>query len=240
MNIKTLSVFALFFTFAANIFAQNEKATQSPLTFSYEVGYANQLRNGKEVAKLNIDGLRMGAFLKYNFTSHFFGQTGLFYEYLHYNNTQFYHSGAGSYRQSTSANQLNLPILMGYQVPLFAKINFFAYGGPTLRLGLSESLLTATTYPTDSTTKADLIALLKSEGMYRTDGFSNMYKDKQLTRFSILLSVGGGFEWKKFYLKSGYDFGLTNINTDDSAINIGSKRKRLTQGGWFISLGYNF
>ncbi|MCL2597024.1 MAG: PorT family protein [Paludibacter sp.] len=239
MNIKTLSIFTLLIVFAVNIFAQNKGEIQSPVTFSYEVGYANQLRNGKEVAKINLDGLRMGAFFKYNFTRHFFGQTGLFYEYLNYNTTQRYPSAA-SYRQSTSANQLNLPILVGYEIPLFAQIGFFAYGGPTLRMGLSESLLTATTFPADSTAKANLIELLRSEGLYRTDGFSNMYKDKQLTRFSILLSIGGGLKWKQFYLKSGYDFGLTNINTVDSSINIGTNKKRITQGGWFISLGYNF
>ncbi|MCL1868126.1 MAG: PorT family protein [Paludibacter sp.] len=230
MNIKTLTVFALFLTFAVNIFAQ--EAVKSPVTFSYEVGYANQLRKGKTLATLNIDGLRMGVFFKYNFTNHVFGQTGLFYEYLHYNNTQRY-AGAANYRQSTSANQLNLPITAGYEVPLFAKIKFFAYGGPTFRLGLSESLLTATTLPTDSAGRADMIAWLKSYGLYRADGFANMYKDEQLARLSILLSVGGGFEWNRFYLKSGYDYGLTNINA-------ANKQKRTTQSGWFIALGYNF
>jgi len=239
MNIKTLSICTLFITFAIHVLAQNENQTQSPVTFSYEIGYANQLRNGKEVSKINLQGLRMGAFVKYNFTSHFYGQTGLYYEYLHYNNTQNY-PGAACYRQSTSSNQLNLPVLLGYEVPLFAKLKFFAYGGPTLRMGFSEKLLTETTFPTDSTAKANLIALLQSEGLYRTDGFSNMYKDKQLTRLSVLLSFGGGFQWDRFYLKSGYDFGLTNINTSDASINIGTIRKRITQGGWFISVGYNF
>ncbi|GHT17962.1 hypothetical protein FACS189429_3270 [Bacteroidia bacterium] len=230
MKIKSFIVLSLIVTFSVNIFAQDDK--KSPLTFSYEVGYANQLRNGKEFAKLNIEGLRMGALVKYSFTSRVFGQTGLLYEYLHYSHTQSYHSGAGNFRQSTAANQLNLPLLVGYQIPLFSQVKFFAYGGPTVRFGLSESLLTATTYPTDSTAKANLTALLKEEGLYRTDGFSNMYKDKELQRFSVLLSLGAGFEWSRFYLKGGYDFGLTNINAQN--------KKRLTQGGWFVSLGYNF
>lgn len=231
MNIKTLTVFVLFLTFAVNIFAQNE--SQSPVTFSYEAGYANQLRSGQNVAKLNIEGLRMGAFVKYNFTNRVFGQTGLFYEYLHYNSTQRYYNTA-NYRQSTSASQLNLPILAGYEMPLFAKIRFFAYAGPTLRFGLSERLLTATVFPSDSTEKANMIESLKNEGLYRDDGFSNMYNDKLLSRLSILFSIGGGFEWNRFYIKSGYDFGLTNINADEN------NKKRITQSGWFVSLGYNF
>jgi hypothetical protein len=230
MNIKTLTVFALFLTFAVKIFAQEEN--KSPVTFSYEVGYANQLRKAKDRATLNIDGLRMGAFFKYNFTNHFFGQTGLYYEYLHYNNTQYY-PGTANYRQSTSANQLNLPILAGYQVPLFAKIKFFAYGGPTFRFGLSENLLTSTTFPSDSVARANMIETLNKNGLFRYNDFTKMYKDKQLTRLSVLLSIGGGFEWNRFYFKSGYDFGLTNIDASDN-------KKRTTQGGWFISLGYNF
>jgi hypothetical protein len=231
MKIKSIIVLTLTVAFSVNIFAQEDE--KSRITFSYEAGYVNQLRDGKEFAKLNIQGLRMGALVKYNFTNRVFGQTGLLYEYLNYNNQQLYYSGAGNYRQSTSANQLNLPLLAGYQLPLFSGIKFFAYGGPTFRFGISENLMTATTLPADSAAKANLIALLKEEGLYRTDGFTNMYKDKQLQRFSILLSVGGGFSWNRFYLKSGYDFGLTSIDATDT-------KKRLTQSGWFVSLGYNF
>ncbi|MDR1652367.1 MAG: PorT family protein [Prevotellaceae bacterium] len=230
MKIKSIFVFASAVIFSANIFAQT--AANKSLTFSYEAGYVNQLRSGKDLAKLNnIQGLRMGALVKYSFTNHVFGQTGLLYEYLHYKTVQQYPSAA-NYRQSTSANQLNLPVLAGYQLPLFSGVKFFAYGGPTLRFGISENLMTATTLPSDSTARANLVALLTEQGLYRADGFTDMYGDKQLARFSVLLTLGGGFEWKKFYLKSGYDFGLTNINAAD--------KKRMTQNGWFISLGYNF
>ena len=234
MNIKTLAVFALFLTFTLNIFAQ-----ENPVTFSYEVGYANQLRKGNGLATLNLNGLRMGAFFKYNFTNRIFGNTGLYYEYLHYNNTQRY-SGTANFRQSTSANQLNLPILAGYELPLFSNIRFFAFGGPTFRLGLSENLLTATTFPKNVEDSIKMRDFLNTNGLLRTDGFSNLYKDKDLARFSILLSIGGGFKWDRFYLKSGYDFGLTNINQAQTSNNAEFKKKRITQGGWYVSLGYNF
>jgi hypothetical protein len=54
-----------------------------------------------------------------------------------------------------------------------------------------------------------------------------------MKRTSLLLGLGGGIEWRKFFLKSGYDFDLTNINLLENKGN-------LYQSGWFLTLGYNF
>ena len=51
-------------------------------------------------------------------------------------------------------------------------------------------------------------------------------------RMNFQLGVGGGIQYKNYQLKSGYDFGIHSIN----AVDTGS----LYQGGWYISLSYQF
>jgi hypothetical protein len=37
------------------------------------------------------------------------------------------------------------------------------------------------------------------------------YTEKQLYRTNIQFGLGGGFEWDRYRLQAGYDFGLNNI-----------------------------
>jgi len=59
-----------------------------------------------------------------------------------------------------------------------------------------------------------------------------LYNDNVLRRLNIQLGAGGGIQWRKYRLKSGYDFGLLDLYK--------SKTASLHQSGWFVSFGYEF
>ena len=61
---------------------------------------------------------------------------------------------------------------------------------------------------------------------------SEVYNDNVLRRLNLQLGAGGGIQWRKYSLKSGYDFGILDLYK--------SKTESLHQSGWFVSFGYEF
>ena len=228
MKLKTILITICIVAFSTNVFSQMS-LFKKPFNLIYEAGYSIQFRRGVSYSDLNLPGMRTGLSGRLMVTPKFSLQLGAVYTFSHYFDEQYY-SGITQRSVLAYSHQLDVPIYAGYTVPLFGKIKFFAYAGPDFRFGLSEKRLVELSdgFTSDST----LVSYLQDKGTYLDEGSSNLYKEKELRRVSLSLGVGGGFTWKRFLLKSGYDFGLTNIN----AVN----DNRLTQSGWYISLGYSF
>jgi hypothetical protein len=55
----------------------------------------------------------------------------------------------------------------------------------------------------------------------------------ELVRANIQLGVGGGLEWDRYRLQSGYDFGLNNLIKHPQL-----PKQQMTEWGWFVSFSY--
>lgn len=85
---------------------------------------------------------------------------------------------------------------------------FFMFAGPTLELGLaSTAKLSASAY--DGLGASILEALgLGSKANMSLD----LYKDKTYGRFDALIGGGIGFQFGKFIIKAGYNYGMVDRN----------------------------
>ena len=56
-----------------------------------------------------------------------------------------------------------------------------------------------------------------------------------LVRANIQWSIGGGFEWDRYRLQSGYNFGLNNLVRHPQ-----TQGQYMSEWGWFVSFCYKF
>ncbi len=234
LGLKSYSLLlVLFVTVAANA---QMKIFSIPVSVSFEAGYSDQLRHGKQTSNTNIHGIRLASLAEFTLPLDIRLSTGAIYTSTHSYKDQGYPglSSSGSvalaYVYSNSfGHAINVPLHLGYELPLFGKFKIFGFAGPTLGIGLREHRLTHTVNMSD-----DIISLIKENDFLfnYTAGKTELYGDEELKRLNWMASVGGGIRFKNYYVKSGYDFGLNSINAKTD--------QRVVQSGWYVMGGYTF
>lgn len=210
-----LSLLVLFI--AATINADAQK-------YAIEAGYTNPMRVSK-IGSLKgsttfFYGGKVGVTARYSLKSNNNVSllTGVLYSLVYADRQSgFPNSEMVSYK--TTGHFIDIPLHAIYSLPISKNMSFFGFAGPTINIGIAQNMDVTSTLAT--TTNAIL-------------GKFNVYKDSEykLNRLNLQLSIGGGIQWKKYQLKSGYDFGITNINKTDTG--------NLYQKGWFLSFSYQF
>jgi hypothetical protein len=56
---------------------------------------------------------------------------------------------------------------------------------------------------------------------------------KDVYRTNIQFGLGGGFEWDRYRVQAGYDFGLNNLIRTSLIPN-----QRLNEWGWMVAFSY--
>ena len=100
----------------------------------------------------------------------------------------------------------------------------FFYGGPQLHIGLAENDYMET-HLSDKNKE-----WMQAEGIH-VEPYDRM--QEELIRANIQLGVGGGFEWDRYRLQAGYDFGLNN------QVRLSNDR-HMWKWGWYTSFSYRF
>jgi hypothetical protein len=212
-----LSLLVLFV--AATINADAQK-------YAIEAGYTNPMRFGKSVGTTFFYGGKIGVTARYSLKANPNASflTGVLYSLVYADRQSGYpNSEMATYK--TTGHFIDIPLQAIYSLPISKNMSFFGYAGPTINIGLAQNMkVTSTlTYSTASP-------------FYVKPGSFNVYNsgagDYQLNRLNLQIGVGGGIQWKKYQLKSGYDFGITNLNKADTG--------NLFQKGWYVSFSYQF
>lgn len=116
-----------------------------------------------------------------------------------------------------------------YKFEIAKETYLMLYTGPTIQCGLGfemrqdrriEDLITG-----DITT-----VIGPDHSAYKTD-----VNDEALKRFNVTWGVGAGFQYKRYFLRGGYDFGLINPYKNADFENENHTRGRLDQ--WNIKIG---
>jgi hypothetical protein len=101
----------------------------------------------------------------------------------------------------TFYHQLEIPVDWQYKFEIAQDTWIILYTGPTLQCGLA---MTRNEYETDKYGKVK-----------ETVGISDIYstesnKDNALKRINVTWGIGAGFQYDRYFLRGGYDFGLIN------------------------------
>lgn len=223
-------IIAVFVITCSTVFAQKkkeEKKNKLQLNYKLEIGYKNTgLRSSrfedKDTSTTYYNNFRAG--LNVELTSskykNFSLLSGILFNVVYSNKLQNYKQY--SYVQYfTYGQSIDIPLRFQYSVPFNKNLKAFVYGGPNLNFGIRRIRGIVSTLDTTSINFTGITS--KSE---------NLYKSSLLNRLNLQVGLGAGLQWKKFMLKSGYDYGILNLNE-------GSTRK-LYEGGWYVSFGYDF
>ncbi|MFT3751920.1 MAG: outer membrane beta-barrel protein [Paludibacter sp.] len=189
-------------------------------TYRLEVGYNNPIRFGANVSSTKFNGIRIGGTAEFALKNNFSLLTGVLYNIVYSNKLQGY-PNSDSVTYKTWGHHLEIPLQVKYTYPITKNLKVFGFAGPNFNVGLLQNQETISTMST---------ALNQFHGI--TPGKSELYKDGIINRLNLQVGVGGGVQWKKYLLKSGYDFGLNKLNRTETG--------NVYQSGWYISLAYEF
>lgn len=211
-----------------------EEAYHFGMEYRIEAGYVQHEQRTRSLSypQLFLHGVRVGATFTFLLPLHFSMQTGLLYTLTYGKNEQHWRSMTAQAVQEevidhrVLEHNLTIPVRAYYTIPLWKELNLFFYTGPQLHIGLAEQ---DTPYAqlTEGTQ-----AWLNGQGIH-TDAYDRMKEDRY--RANIQWGLGGGFEWERYRLQSGYDFGLNNL-----ARNKNGLRPYMAEWGWFVSFSYRF
>lgn len=127
-------------------------------------------------------------------------------------------------RSTGQYHQLEIPIDWQYKFEIAKRTWIILYTGPTLQCGLD---LTSKLYNNNGKE----ITLEKDNSFYSED-----MKDKELKRINVTWGLGAGFQYDRYFLRGGYDFGLINPYKERSFVGHDAyTRGRFDQ--WQIKVG---
>ena len=123
--------------------------------------------------------------------------------------------------------QLTIPARVYYKVTLWKELRLFFFAGPQLQLGLTNYDMI------DNQTSAELTTWLEENNIPTTS--HDRYVAKEIYRTNIQFGLGGGFEWDRYRLQAGYDFGLNNLLKTPIV-----PEEKIYEWGWMVAFSYKF
>lgn len=220
---------------------KQEESYRFSVEYRLEVGYAqhNQRTRNLSYPDMFLHGGRIGATFDFLLPYHFSIQTGLLYTITYGQNEQHWRSKSPETTQTeyithrVLEHNLTIPVRAYYTIPLWKQLRLFFYTGPQLHIGLSEydNLQTHLSSETEKWLNGELEPLIPSK--VSTQPYERF--DEELIRANIQWGLGGGLEWDRYRIQSGYDFGLNNL-----ARPRGFDSRHMAEWGWFISFCYRF
>lgn len=228
------------FQIADNTFFDPSKKTvkEDPYVFgvSYrvEAGYVQhwQRSQANSFPTLYLHGVRLGATFTFALPKHFDLQTGLLYTLVYGRNNQHWRSMDAPSTQTeyirhrVLEHNLTVPVRVYYTIPLWKQLNLFFYTGPQLHIGLAENDYMEPHLSDGTKTWLQTLDV-------PTEPYDRM--SDQLIRANIQWGVGGGLEWDRYRLQSGYDFGLNNLVRHPQTAN-----QYMSEWGWFVTFSFRF
>ena len=129
-------------------------------------------------------------------------------------------------RSTGQYHQLEIPIDWQYKFEIAKRTWIILYTGPTLQCGLS---LTSNKFETDNYGKI-------KDDVISSDFYLIEDKNKALKRINVTWGLGAGFQYDRYFVRGGYDFGLINPYKERSFVGHDAyTRGRFDQ--WQIKVG---
>ena len=176
-----------------------------------QLGYARSItrlntpENGKTLSATGYNGLKVGIVYDATIVKGFGATIGLNYTFGA-NATDWMkriHTQPTEYPQIRSRgqyHQLEIPVDWQYKFEIAQNTWLMLYTGPTLQCGL----LFKDKWYARSDNKSN--AFTHEENLYSKEDM----EDYALKRLNVTWGIGAGFQYERYFLRGGYDFGLIN------------------------------
>ena len=197
----------------------------SAQTYRLEVGFVSPKQSGAEFSTNYFNGGRLGVSAEFGLKHNFSLLTGALYSLVYSNKVQYY-SSTDSVTYKTFGHSIDIPLRLTYTLPLSKNLKVFGFAGPNINVGIAQPRKTTAVL---SSSLREVIEFVNVP----TNGTEDLYKSAMISRINFQMGAGGGVQWKNYQLKGGYDFGINSINKVDTS-------KLFRQGGWYVSLVYQF
>ena len=198
----------------------------SAQTYRLEVGFVSPKQSGAELSTNYFNGGRLGVTAEFGLKHNFSLLTGALYSLVYSNKVQYY-SSTDSVTYKTFGHSIDIPLRLTYTLPLSKNLKVFGFAGPNINVGIAQPRKTT------AVLSSSLVQVIDEFGNVPTNGSEDLYKNAMISRINFQMGAGGGVQWKNYQLKGGYDFGINSINKVDTS-------KLYRQGGWYVSLVYQF
>lgn len=198
----------------------------SAQTYRLEVGFVSPKQSGAELSTNYFNGGRLGVTAEFGLKHNFSLLTGALYSLVYSNKVQYY-SSTDSVTYKTFGHSVDIPLRLTYTLPLSKNLKIFGFAGPNINVGIAQPRKTT------AVLSSSLVQVIDEFGNVPTNGSEDLYKNAMISRINFQMGAGGGVQWKNYQLKGGYDFGINSINKVDTS-------KLYRQGGWYVSLVYQF
>jgi hypothetical protein len=176
-----------------------------------QLGYARSItrlntpENGKTLSATGYNGLKVGVVYDATIVKGFGATIGLNYTFganatdwmkrIHTQPTEF-----PQIRSRGQYHQLEIPVDWQYKFEIAQNTWLMLYTGPTLQCGL----LFKDKWYARSDNKSN--AFTHEENLYSVEDM----EDYALKRLNVTWGIGAGFQYERYFLRGGYDFGLIN------------------------------
>ncbi len=217
----------IFFICAATTMASAQDYFGVQLGFAQPIARLNTPTTKTSLFSTSYNGFKVGLVYDATIIKGFGVSMGLNYTFGNHTSA-WKQVGTYPYPQERTTgqyHQLEIPIDWQYKFEIAKRTWIILYTGPTLQCGLD---LTSKLYKTNNGKE---ITLEKDNSFYSED-----MKDKELKRINVTWGLGAGFQYDRYFLRGGYDFGLINPYKERSFIGHDAyTRGRFDQ--WQIKVG---
>ena len=125
--------------------------------------------------------------------------------------------------------ELELYVDWQYKFEIAKETYLMVYTGPTIQCGLAFTMRQDTRERDFNT--GDITTTYGT----KNSAYTTSVNDEALRRFNVTWGVGAGFQYRRYFLRGGYDFGLLNPYRNADFVSGRHTRGRLDQ--WNIKVG---
>lgn len=212
--------------------------------FGFQIGWAqpilrlnraNNPANAKDslssITKLN--GFKVGMTYDASYIAGFGSSMGINYTFATANNGWKAAGTIADYprsRQKIYYHEVEIFVDWQYKFEVAKETYLMLYTGPTIQCGIGMDMRVdrQNDYNAEITTM-------------RYSGYKNDNPNEQFTRLNVTWGVGAGFQYRRYFLRGGYDFGIINPYANRQFVDAaGNQLDRYTRGRldqWSIKIG---
>ena len=182
------------------------------------------------VNTIHLNGFKVGLLYDVSYVAGFGSTIGLNYTFGGGHTNWTKKDVSHSVRTQTLFNEVELFVDWQYKFEVAKETYLMLTTGPTLQCGLS---LDINKYERNDLTDD---VMYNKYSAYKTD-----VENEHLTRLNITWGIGAGFQYKQYFLRGGYDFGLINPYANKQFVDaLDQPTGRYTRGRldqWSIRIG---